>query len=160
VQCARCKTRFVQRSPARVAKPVPELILTTCVWSRIPDCQLAVSWRIFDRSTRQWSSTRADFIQLPDGTLTEDPAGTAVAAVRSQVFYDLTARKWLPVGREAVSPDGSQFAFVDSATGNDRLLLADGGWAVVEFGSDALYLAKTEPVHSVFAGSGVALKGP
>jgi hypothetical protein len=134
----------------------------------LPNCQLAVSWRIFDQSTRQWSSTRAGFIRLPEGTLTEDPAGTAAAAVRSQVFYDLAARKWVPVRREAVSPDGSQFAFVDSASGlhlvtvssgNDRLLLADGGWAIVEFGSDALYLAKAEPVQSVFAGSGIALKG-
>jgi hypothetical protein len=92
----------------------------------------------------------------------------AAAAVRSQVFYDLAARKWVPVRRESVSPDGSQFAFVDSATGlhlgtvssrNDRLLLADGGWAVVEFGSDALYLARAEPFQSAFAGSGIALKG-
>jgi len=148
--------------------PFPNSSSRPASGAEFPNCQLAVSWRVFDRSTRQWSSTRAGFIQLPGGTLTEDPAGTDVAAFRSQVFYDLTARKWLPVGREAVSPDGSQFAFVDSATGlhlvtvssgNDRLLLADGGWAVVDFGLDALYLAKSEPVQSVFGGSGVALKG-
>jgi hypothetical protein len=48
---------------------------------------------------------------------------------------------------------------VTVSSGNDRLLLADGGWAVVEFGSDTLYLAKAEPFQSVFAGSGIALKG-
>lgn len=148
------------QSPNSSSRPAPG--------AEFPTCKLAVSWRIFDQSTRQWSATRVGFIQLPEGTLTEDPAGTAAAAVRSQVFYDLAARKWVPVRREAVSPDGSQFAFVDSATGlhlvnvssgNDRLLLADGGWEVVEFGSDALYLAKAEPFQSVFAGSGIALKG-
>lgn len=170
VACAAPGAGSIPSSAARPGSPSPSQDSSSrpVPGAELPNCQLAVSWRTFDRSTRQWSSTRAGFVRLPGGTLTEDPAGTAAAAVRSQVFYDLAARRWVPVGREAVSPDGSKFAFVDSATGlhlvtassgSDRLLLADGGWAVVEFGSDALYLAKAEPFQSAFAGSGIALKG-
>ena len=133
--------------------------------STLPSCRLAVTWQTFNVSTREWTLTRAGFIQLPAGTLTEDPSGTAVASVSGQVFYDLAARKWLPVAREAISPNGSQYAFVDRATGlhvvtirsgTDRVLLSDGGWGVVEFGSDAIYLEKVEP----FNGEGGSESGP
>jgi hypothetical protein len=108
---------------------------------------------------------RAGFMQLPGGSLFEDPDGTAALKSRGAAYYDLSARKWLPVRREAISSDGSQYAFVSTtglhvvtvSSGSDRVLLTDPDWVVVGF-ADAVFLSKPVPVQSPFAG-GFILKG-
>ena len=92
-------------------------------------------------------------MQLPAGQLIEDPEGTKVARASGAAFYDLAAPKWVPVRREAISSDGSQYAFMDATglhtvnvkSGRNRLLLADAAWEVVEFGKDAVYLSRLVP---------------
>src|SRR2546423_7037705 len=123
--------------------------------SALPSCRLPVTWSALNTSTREWSPRQAGFMELPAGNLTEDTVGTAIVRVSDQGFYDLAVHKWLPVPREAISPDGLQYAFVDSGTGlhvvaartgTVRVLFSDGGWVVLEFGRDAIYLAKLEPL--------------
>jgi hypothetical protein len=104
-------------------------------------------------------------MQLPTGSLFEDPDGTAALKSRGAAYYDLSARKWLPVRREAISSDGSQYAFVTTtglhvvavSSGSDRVLLTDPDWVVVGF-ADAVFLSKSVAVQSPFAG-GFILKG-
>ncbi len=48
------------------------------------------------------------FLQLPDGTFTKDP--------QSLASYDSAAKKWLPVPRAWISPDGTHFAWPENRT--------------------------------------------
>src|SRR5438445_5609412 len=66
------------------------------------------------------------FIGFPSGTVTPDPAAGMVSIARlgrelvgdSYLhYYDRAYSRWLPVSRNAVSPDGSHFAYRDRAIG-------------------------------------------
>jgi hypothetical protein len=71
------------------------------------------------------------FIDFPSGTVTPDPAATAVASTsrsgRELVdyfsaihYYDRAYSRWLPVSRKDVSPDGSHYAYTDRAVANSQ----------------------------------------
>ena len=103
------------------------------------------------------------FVDFPAGTVTVDPASMLVAdsnhlyhmknrpALRGQNYapsYDLAMRQWLPVPFDSISPDGSQYAWIDYskffsgqagpniqpvhitdvASGNDRVVNSDRDW--------------------------------
>ncbi|HKA12084.1 MAG TPA: hypothetical protein VKI99_16610 [Candidatus Dormibacteraeota bacterium] len=100
-----------------------------------------------------------------DGSISEDPAGrfgrrsddlyqsatTPVLVGPDPLYYDAAQRRWLPVGRQSVSPDGSQYAYVKPftttihvvtvATGQESgYLVPRGPWHILDFTAEGLYL--------------------
>lgn len=100
-----------------------------------------------------------------DGSVSEDPAGrflarpdslyqsaaTPVLIGPSPLYYDAAQRRWLPVGRESVSPDASRYAYavpfttsvqvVTVATGQEHgYAVPRGPWHVLDFTPDGVYL--------------------
>lgn len=88
-------------------------------------------------------------LDVDTGALVRDPSG-------SEGFYSLAAGRWLPVPRQAISPDGLSYAYVQMTVGADDVLhvvdvragqdlkyVLSGHWAlsVLWYGEDAIYLA-------------------
>lgn len=114
------------------------------------------------------------FIGFPSGTVTPDPAAGMVSIARlgrelvgdSYLhYYDRAYSRWLPVSRNAVSPDGSHFAYTDRAIGGQadpqaratlyvvavktgvELTFDDGAWAspfqILDYAAEGIYLTTT-----------------
>ena len=91
-------------SPVAVASPSP-------IPGDLPLSRLSFSCRLpivipppADGQTHP--STNA-FLAFPSNSVTIDPTGNG------GFYFDRAFSKWLPVGREAVSPDGKHYAFTD-----------------------------------------------
>jgi hypothetical protein len=91
-------------------------------------------------------------------------------------YYDRAYSRWLPVSRDAVSPDGSHYAYADRAIGPQadpraratlhvvavntgaELTFDDGGWSspyvVLDYATEGLYLTTT------YVGYGLWLMNP
>ena len=144
-------------SPTAPASPTATAV-TTASGTRITApsslaCRLPVTWNVYDGST---TTTRAVFLAFPSGSLTED----ATAPPQSR-FFDRAFSRWLPVWRQAVSPDGRRYAYgegnawqgtkgkihvVDVASAVDRIIYAGGiVFAVVDFSSDGIYMTPAVP---------------
>lgn len=139
------------------------------------NCQLAVY---------QVGRQKTGFIHFPSGNFVEDPTGAMVAvppptdrsaiALRRTVekpelqgpggpFYSWSAARWLPVEREAVSPDGLRYAYaepywttasypsgsrvhvVDVDTGLDRVTYDVAPYTVINFASEGIYVQQWSP---------------
>jgi hypothetical protein len=100
----------------------------------------------------------AAFVHYPQGAVSDvgiiPPAPNVAGAT-----YDRPSRRWIPAALQAVSPDGTRYAYVsgavhvvDVASGADRV--AYGGptnFILIGFARDALYLAQaTRPRQGVF----------
>ena len=112
-------------------------------------CRLPVTWSEFPDGTTQVQ--KAGFLTFPDNTLRADPS----AAANSQ-FYDRGFSKWLPVWRQAVSPDGRQYAYTEGdlvhdtagkvhvvtvSSGADRVVYSGKPiMRVVDFAADGIYM--------------------
>jgi hypothetical protein len=101
------------------------------------------------------------FISFPAATVSFDPAGKGLQA-RGGAYYDRAYSRWLPVPRQAVSPDGKHYAYteaasdqtkapkihvVDVTTGGDRGLNTPSThwfipYGVIEYSSDGIYLVQ------------------
>ena len=99
------------------------------------------------------------FVSFPAGTVRFDPQGQGLVN-HWGLYYDLAFSRWLPVPRQAVSPDGKHFAYgeagadqshvarmhvVDVATGADHVFDAPtGAWFVrfdvLDYASEGIYL--------------------
>ena len=77
----------------------PDLPISTLSFS----CRLPV----YGNSADGTSAIADSFVDFPSGQLTADPKG------KQGKYYDLAFDRWLPVPRQAVSPDGTRYAFVD-----------------------------------------------
>lgn len=140
----------------------------------IASCRLPVSGIARDPIGRP----DGGFLTYPGGTLTVDPASEVVKVndliyavkkrpeLRGASFapsYDLAMHQWLPVEFDAISPDGRQYAWVDSSkafssqggpiiqpvhitdvgSGRDRVVNSDRDWAQPVWDSaDAIYLVR------------------
>ena len=123
-------TAAVSASPAQSASQapasptaVPDLPLTNVGFS----CRLPV----YDS---EGSTITDGFIQFPTGDLTIDPSGGGKG-----MYFDEAYSRWLPTWRQAISPDGTRYAYVeisqetgiyfihivDVATGTDRSIRQD-----------------------------------
>jgi len=104
-------------TPAASASPVPIVPVDF-------SCRLPFLRRLDD------THAQAGFIDFPAGTFSPDAAAPAGAA-----YYDRAVSRWLPVGGDAVAPDGLRYAFMTggspSATpGPPRLHIVDAGTGV------------------------------
>ena len=111
-------------------------------------CRLPVTW---DVDTGQGFVRRAGFLTFPEQTFSDDASAPAVSW-----FYDRAFARWLPVSREAVSYDGTRYAYatgtafqgtngtlhvVDLRTGADRTIFSGNFvYRVVEFAPEGIYL--------------------
>jgi len=113
-------------------------------------CRLPVYW--FDSATP--TQKHVGFVTFPSGQLLEDgpaPAG----ANNSPLSYDRAFARWILSYRDAVSPDGRQYAYaegnplqsepgklhvVDVATGANRMIYSSSFVpSVVQFNADGIY---------------------
>lgn len=94
------------------------------------------------------------FVSFPSDVMTIDPTGKGGA------YFDRAFSRWLPVGRDAVSPDGAHYAYValgdpgvfyvhvvDVRTGRDRALRENGSGfsfqpSVFDYASEGIYLVQ------------------
>ena len=94
------------------------------------------------------------FVSFPSGVVTIDPAGKGGA------YFDRVFSRWLPVARDAVSPDGAHYASVDLGdpgvfnvhvvdvrTGRDHVLREKGsGFSfqpfVFDYASEGIYIGQ------------------
>jgi hypothetical protein len=99
------------------------------------------------------------FVSFPTGAVSFDPQGRGVAGSWG-LYYDRAFSRWLPVPRQAVSPDGRHYAYgergadqsqvskmhvVDIATGVDHVFATPGtDWyvpfGVLDYASEGIYL--------------------
>ena len=116
-------------------------------------CRLPVTWSVKNGETYSY---KAGFLTFPNQVLVEDSAAPAASA-----FYDRGFAKWLPVRRQAVSPDGKSYAYgegnayvsasgklhvVDVAAGADRVIYSGGSlYAVVDFAAEGIYVTNAVP---------------
>jgi len=116
------------------------------------------------------ASSPGGFIEFPSATVTPDPASASVDSIfrpgrellgsLDRLYYDRVFLRWLPVSSNAVSPDGTHYAYtdrlanaettratlhvVDVKTGVD--VAFDGGawltpYIVLDYETDGLYVA-------------------
>lgn len=124
---------------------------------------------------------QGEFIDFPSGRVTSDPKspklnslvvpGRELHGYYSTLYFDLAFKRWLPVSRNAVSPDGTHYAYTDRAivaqpdstaaratlhivavkTGVD--VTFDGGdwsnpYAVLDFAAEGIYLITDTGVYT------------
>lgn len=156
-------------SPAAVNPPSPTWTLglgPTALSTVDFSCRLPV----FDD---QGTGPVGGFIDFPSGTVTPDPAGTVSIGrfgrelVGSSYvhYFDRAYSRWLPVSREAVSPDGSHYVYTDRAIGPQadpqaratlhvvavktgvELTFDDGEWSspyvALDYATEGIYLTTT-----------------
>ena len=132
-------------SPSSTATPSSEAVALSC--------RLPITW---DINTGQGFVRKAGFLKFPEQTTSED--GSAPAG---SWFYDRAFARWLPVFREAVSHDGTRYAYatgnafqgtngslhvVDLRTGADRTVFSGNFvYRVVEFAPEGIYLTAQAP---------------
>lgn len=130
-------------------------------------------------ATYQVGHQKTGFINFPGANFVEDPAGAMVAVppptdraatalvqtVQKPVlrgpggpFYSQSAKRWLPVVREAVSPDGLKYIYaepywttagypsgsrlhvVDIASGVDKVVYYLAPYSVIDFAPEGIYV--------------------
>ena len=138
-------------SPTTAARPAPAVSLTSLGASL--NCRLPVVWTVQDGQTQ---TSEAGFMAFPGATLLADPSAPA-----HSVFYDRLFARWLPAGRDSVSPDGTRYAYsegnayqntagklhvVNVATGVDTVIYSGPRvYAVVDFAVEGIYLTGATP---------------
>jgi hypothetical protein len=109
------------------------------------------------------------FITFPKATVSLDPNGNSLTG-HGGAYYDSAYTRWLPVPRQAVSPDGKRYAYgaraqdqtkdgtmhvVDVPTGADHVFSAPtGAWyvayVVLDYANEGIYLyTNYEVAHGV-----------
>ena len=167
-------------SPAAVGSPMPS---PTMILDPIPISKVAFSCRlpVFMWGEIHQGEAIGDFIEFPSGTVTPDPASVGVGLFNGPglelydysgfPYFDSAYLRWLPVTRNAVSPDGAHYAYTDRLrllpgtntqgvratihvvavnTGVD--LAFDGGdWSapfvVLDYAAEGIYLITTAGVN-------------
>jgi hypothetical protein len=132
-------------SPSAATTSVPDLPLSTVGFS----CRLPINT----------PDNQGAFVSFPTGAVSFDPQGRGVAGSWG-LYYDRAFSRWLPVPRQAVSPDGKHYAYgergadqsqvskmhvVDIATGVDHVFATPGtDWyvpfGVLDYASEGIYL--------------------
>lgn len=113
------------------------------------------------------------FVTLPGGDFSPDPKSNVSLPTGSSYgysgpgvsgsSYDYAKRRWLPVPRDYVSPDGSSYAYasndsdggiyvVDVVTGRSREIAKGSPWRVVEWRAPGIYAMKADPTTGVYHG--------
>jgi hypothetical protein len=100
------------------------------------------------------------FVSFPAGAISLDPNSPPMVGSAWGLYYDRALSRWLPVARQAVSPDGKHFAYgergadqtkvarmhvVDIATGSDHVFATPSTdwfipYAVLDYASEGIYL--------------------
>jgi len=142
-------------NPSASPSPIPgDLPLSTVSFS----CRLPIFNSLEPRAVKN------AFIAFPSRSVTIDPAGNG------GFFFDRAFSRWLPVGRQAVSPDGTHYAFtvlgqqdqfvihiVDVASGMDQAFPITAGAAgitpqniVFDYAPEGIYLVQAFEVPGMW----------
>ena len=117
------QTRTASTSPtaAQSPSPSPSAAQTLLPFGAPPfKCRLPIT--LFSGAVRSGA-----FIDFPSGAITADPASVEVNVIPKPgreledksyaLYFDEAYARWLPVNRNAVSPDGSHYAYIDEGVG-------------------------------------------
>jgi hypothetical protein len=150
VACASPTPTGSTGSTARTESPTP--ISTPTLPTVALTCRLPITW---DVNTGQGFVRKAGFLSFPDQTVSEDASAPAGSR-----FYDRAFARWLPVDREAVSIDGTRYAYatgnaflgtdgslhvVDLRSGNDRTISNGPIYKVLDFETEGIYVTMQAP---------------
>jgi len=145
-------TPSVLASPSSSACPA----IAPSALGRTLNCRLPLLWAPDNDGGGQ--RAHVGFAAFPSQSVIEDNS-----APGGSLFYDRAYSKWLPVLRDAVSPDGRSYAFsklagnayansgsevhvVDVATGVDRVIYTGSyPFAVLDFAAGGVYLTSAVP---------------
>src|ERR1700730_1758036 len=120
ISCTQAGQPVAKSSPTSIAtttqSPIPTLFPTprpSPVPGDLPVSQVTFSCRlpIYLQTGYEGSpdfSRQGAFITFPAATMSIDPSG------KDGGYFDRAFNRWVPVTREAVSPDGSHYAHVDT----------------------------------------------
>jgi hypothetical protein len=111
------------------------------------------------------------YISFPAATVSFDSTGKGLQA-RGGAYYDRAYSRWLPVPRQAVSPDGRRYAYtepasdqtkmpkihvVDVATGSERVFITRSSewfipYGILDYSSEGIYLVQAyeSPDHGLW----------
>ena len=145
VKASPAGTPYTAPTPTPTAAPSPSAQILVNLKCRLP------VWGAFGTATGA-----AGFLSFSTKTLVRD----STAPVGSQ-FYDRAYSKWLPTWRDAVSPDGSRYAYakgdsthvptmgtlhvVDVATGADHTIYSGRPmYIVVDFAAEGIYVTSAD----------------
>ena len=167
-------------SPVAVSSPSPS---PTLVPDPMPISKVGFSCRlpVFMWGEIHQGEAIGDFIDFPSGTVTPDPASVNVQLPNGPglelydysgfPYFDRAYMRWLPVTRNAVSPDGARYAYTDRprllpstntqgvratvhvvAVTNGGDLAFDGGdwsapYVVLDYAAEGIYLITTAGVN-------------
>jgi hypothetical protein len=152
-QASSTPTPIVTPSPNQSPSPSSAPAVNLTALGRSLSCSLPVTWVAPDGVTK-----KAGFMKFPSASLVEDRSAPATT-----LFYDRAFRKWLPVWRTSVSPDGRRYAYgegdvyqqkggkvhvVDVSTGVDKVAYSYTGnivYGVVDFAAEGIYLTRAVP---------------
>jgi hypothetical protein len=160
VGCTQGGHAATKSTPTSVSSPTPGAITSPSPSSSPAAFDLPLSAVGF--SCRLPISTpdgQGGFISFPATTVSFDPTGKGLQA-RGGAYYDRAYLRWLPIPRQAVSPDGRHYAYtepapdqtkvpkihvVDLATGTDRgFNTPSANWfipyVVLDYASEGIYL--------------------
>lgn len=156
-------------SPIPSTTPVPDLQLSAVSFS----CRLPV---LITTQYDDGASIQGGFVTFPAASYQADPNGVILpqptgeyvtkaspvlrASDGGAAFYDLVAKRWLPLGAGQTSPDGTSYAYisvtgasnptqvhiVQVASGADRVISiapppTGVGWQVEDFDGKSVYLS-------------------
>lgn len=106
------------------------------------------------------------FLDLPAGTFSKATNATADAQ-----SYDAVLKRWVPVGQQAITPDGLRYVYADHngaasifhlvelRTGEDRAIGQSGQWVGAGLNNIAIYAMRVEFTDSVAYGRIEVSKG-
>ena len=123
-----------RQSPAEPSPAIPSPAIpspTTLPFADLPLAKVSFSCRLpIYRQDAKLGTVEDSFVSFPGGEVTPDPNGN------NGMYFDRAYSRWVPVRREAVSPDGAHYAtaeigaqpgvflihIVDVATGSDNTI--------------------------------------
>lgn len=151
-------------TPPSTASPTPHASASTSASCRLP---VAAGDGPTDGNPAHGTAGHGGFVALPGGTFTADPASLG--------SYDLAVRKWVPVPRAWISPDGTKYVWpeyrsvtgpatgiihvTDAASGADRSLTVPAPSMPVSYESAGVYITRVIP-NSDAPAQGLSLLDP
>lgn len=101
-----------------MGKPGSGPVSTSSPYVDLPLSSVAFTCRLpIYRNSNQGSTIQDSFVSFPSGTVMVDPNG------KNGLYFDRAYSRWVPMDREAISPDGARYATVEMGSQPGNLLI-------------------------------------
>jgi hypothetical protein len=123
----------VVTSPTAQPSPTPQPTPTPSPFTG--SCKLPVSW-----GAPQTGKPSGGFVSFPGASFAPDAAASGLNTWANWVSYDAPMRRWVPVDREMLSPDGTTWLYGTLRTGNEYIAVdVKTGTSTTLWGSDRFF---------------------